>query len=214
MAGPEGPGSRCGATNLPAFTRIGARVVASMLFHRYGRHMNVISLSLLTAMGTVLIPTVAVAAPDAPLKSEYEKIRKERNQAPLFASRKMDADDARFIERVKATWEVQASECPDPNFAKIAALTGMEKTVAGVVAFHTHKTPPYSPEDPARNAKEAVIAATLTVTLPISVDSLVHTRDGLAYIKNSKDLVTVFEDTDKGLKRTVYVKPAPRRVQG
>ena len=157
-----------------------------------------------------MIPVAGIAAPDALLKSEYEKIRNERNQAPMFAARKMDADAAKFLDVVKSDWESRSSECPDSAFAKIAGLTGVSEDVEGVVAFYTHKTPPYSAEDHRRNAKEAVFAAALTISLPISADNLIHTKEGVAYIRNSKNSVTVFEDTEKGLKRTVYVKPASK----
>ena len=157
-----------------------------------------------------LIPGAEIAAPKAFLKSEYEKIRDERNQAPTFAARKMDAKAADFLEVVKRDWELRSSESPDSAFSKIAGLTGFSNDVKGVVDFYTHKTPPYSKDDHQRNAKEAVIAATLTVSLPISVDSVLHAKGGLTYIKNSQTTATVFEDTEKGLKRTVYVKPARR----
>lgn len=169
---------------------------------------------LLILIGSALIPAAGIAAPEALLKSEYEKIRDERNQAPAFAARKMDANTVKFLDAVKKDWELRSSECPDPAFTKIVGLTGMSNDVKGVVEFYTHITPPFSANDHHRNAKEAVIAATLTVSLPISVDSLVHTKEGLAYIKNSQTTVTVFEDTEKGLKRTVYVKPTKGEQDG
>ena len=155
-----------------------------------------------------MIPVSGIAAPEVLLKSEYERIRNERNQAPSFTARKMDAGSAKFLDVVRAEWESRSHECPDSAFAKIAQLTGVKEAVKGVVAFYTHKTPPYSAVDRRRNAKEAVIAAALTISLPIPVDNLIHTKEGLAYIRNSKNSVTVFEDTEMGLKRTVYGKPA------
>ena len=169
--------------------------------------MNLAAKSLLVLIGTVIIPVAGIAAPNVLLKSDYEEIRSERNQAPTYTARKMDAESTKFLELIQSEWESQLSKCPDSAFTKIAAVTGVSNDVAGVVAFHTHKTPPYSALDHRRNAKEAVFAATLTVSLPISADNLIHTRDGVAFIKNSKNLVTVFEDTEEGLKRTIYRKP-------
>jgi hypothetical protein len=169
---------------------------------------------LLILIGTVLIPAAGIAAPEGLLKAEYVRIVEERNQAPFFAEHKMEDADVKFLEAVKREWELRSSECPDTAFTKIVGLTGMSNDVKGVVDFFTHETPPFSGNDDRRNAKEAVIAATLTVSLPISVDNLVHTMEGLAYIKNSQTTVTVFEDTEKGLKRNVYVKPAEGEQAG
>lgn len=154
-----------------------------------------------------LLPAAGIAAPEVLRKAEYDRIRAERNEAPSFTAREMDGEAARFLEVVKATWDARSRACPDPAFAKIAQLIGMKETVQGVVAFHTHKTPPFSLTDHRRNAKEAVIAATLTIALPTSVDNLIHTKEGAAYIRVSETCVEVFEDAGKGLARTFYVKP-------
>ena len=160
---------------------------------------------LVLLVGIALAPLSGLSAMEAIKKSEYDQIRKARAAAPTFVSRKIEDGMAAYLKKVREDWTVETQVCPDPTFAKIAALTWVKESVEGVVSLYTHKTPKFSFLNQSRNVREAVIAATTTVALPISLDSLIHTREGLAFVRLSKSRVEVFEDTEKGLRRTVYV---------
>ena len=87
-----------------------------------------------------------------------------------------------------------------------APYVGTPASAASVVRLHTHKMPPFGPGKDERNLREATLAGAMMVALPVSVDGIIHHKEGLAFIKISNKVVQVYEDTGKGLKSTLYVK--------
>ena len=78
--------------------------------------------------------------------------------------------------------------------------------MGGVVEFHTHKTLPYSFFDFGRNAKESLVATVTVIASPSSIDGRVYHADGTCFVKLAENVVEVFEDSENGLVRTLYVK--------
>ena len=60
--------------------------------------------------------------------------------------------------------------------------------------------------DHRRNAKEAIVATAQATALPRSVDNVIYVGDGLAFVRVSENCLEVFEDTDDGLRRTIYFR--------
>ena len=152
------------------------------------------------------MPVTASATPELLKKIQYDKLRKERSEAPVFAARAMDEATTAYLKDVQANWVAKTTECPDTIFTKITLMVDMEPTTASVVRLHSHKMPPFAPGKDERNLREATLAAATMVALPISVDSLIHHKEGFAFIKLTDEFVQVYEDTEKGLKVTLYKK--------
>jgi hypothetical protein len=138
------------------------------------------------------------------MKKAYDKLRDQMVDVPRFAIHPIDAEADAFLELVRESWDVQDHELPDSIFSKISSATGVDESVEGVVAFHTHEIPQFSFFDHRRNAKEGVKAIAMAGALPISVDDRIYFGDGVCFIKLTGNLVEVFEDTEEGLKRTCY----------
>lgn len=152
------------------------------------------------------MPVTASATPALLKKVQYDKLREKRSEAPVFAARVMDEETTAYLKDVQTKWVAKATECPDTVFTEIALMVDMDATAASVVRLHTHKMPPFAPGKDERNLREATLAGAMMVALPVSVDGVIHHKEGLAFIKISNKVVQVYEDTGKGLKSTLYVK--------
>jgi len=51
---------------------------------------------------------------------------------------------------------------------------------------------------------EMLIATTMAMALPNSMDHLLYLGEGVCFIKYSEEVIEVFEDTQDGLSRTLY----------
>ena len=172
------------------------------------RIMQITEKFLLLSLVLFTMPIAAMADAEKTIsKKDYEKVINKRNQAPVYTKEVMDAHAATFLIAVKEKWVIRTSECPCRTFSKIAEVTGVKENVAGVVSLFTHKTPSYSEVDDHRNLVEAEIAAVLSISLPQSMDNVIYAKSGAAYVMHTKSCVTVFEDTIRGLKSTMYIKP-------
>lgn len=142
-----------------------------------------------------------------PMKIKYDKSRDQLlEQAPPFATHPLDGEMQAFLQSVRAEWKVHDQDLPDAVFSEISSVTGLDESVHGVVEFHTYEIPEFSFFKPRRNAQEAVMATTMAVALPVSVDQRIYVGDGICFIKFSDSLVEVYADTDDGLRRTRYWK--------
>ena len=141
-----------------------------------------------------------------PLKQKYDGLMSEVSAATRFVAQPMDAEAVSFLESVRDSWTVQSNEDSDSIFAEISSVTGIQNTVDGVVEFYTHEILPYSFFDFSRNMKECSMATATAIAVPISIDGRVYHADGTGFVKLTENLVEVFEDSETGLVRTLYVK--------
>ena len=142
-----------------------------------------------------------------PAKARYTKLLDQLAQAPRFVAHPMDEESAALLDSVESSWQLHTNDSPDPVFAEIASVTRFENSVAGVVALYTHRVPEYSFFNRERNKRESVLATTLAIALPVSMDSRVYHKDGMAFVRIADSVIEVFEDTDKGISRRLYMKP-------
>ncbi|MGI9239633.1 MAG: hypothetical protein ACR2RV_02465 [Verrucomicrobiales bacterium] len=157
----------------------------------------------------VLVPGVAMAAVMFTAWQVYGKLRydqlRDRLETPAFTIRPIDAESAEFIRTVKESWLLHQEDSPDPIFAEISKITGLDETVGGVAKFYTHEIPEYSFVDLRKNANEAVIATTLMVSIPQSLDGQFYAGEGIGFVKLGANHVELFEDTEDGLSRSLYI---------
>lgn len=161
---------------------------------------------LIIMFGMVFIAIAGFFALQIPIKMRYDNLRDQLLEATYVAVHPLDAEAAGFLESVRESWEVHNLECPDSVFSEVSTATGVDESVEGVVNFYTHEIPEYSFFNLRRNLEEGVRAAIMAVALPSSVDNRIYHNDGICFIKLSENLVDVFEDTDDGLGRTLYLK--------
>ncbi len=163
---------------------------------------------------TIVLVTIAITgsvffAWQIPAKKKYDGLKEKRLQAPVFAVHPIDAETEAFLENARSSWKAQSDETPDPIFAEIASVIGGESTVEGVVSFYTHELPEFSFFDRSRNAEATLMAEALLMALPISLDGRIYVKDRLAFTKLNENGIEVFEDTERGLRRALYIKPKP-----
>jgi len=140
-----------------------------------------------------------------PLKKKYDHLRDQLLDPSLsFRVQDFEQDDLTFLETVKKDWDVVAQECPDVVFAEISEAVGFEESAQGVVDFHTYKLAPFSFFNHRQNVNEMLIATTMAMALPNSMDHLLYLGEGVCFIKYSEEVIEVFEDTQDGLSRTLY----------
>ena len=163
----------------------------------------------------VLVPGIVVVGVVFTAWQVYGKVRYDdmrgRLETPAFTVRPIDAETAEFIGKVKETWSLHQQENPDPIFAEISSVTGFEENVEGVAKLYTHEIPEYSFVDLRRNAKEAVMAVTLAVAIPQSLDNQFYTSEGIGFVKLGENHLELFEDTDEGLSRSLYINQEAQR---
>ena len=167
---------------------------------------------LLIGCGTVFLLWVGWFVLLFPQMRAFAKLNE--TELPQFSTHPIEGDDERFLGTVRQTWVVQSREEPDSIFAQIAALTGVDESVEGVVTFYTFTIPEFSLVNPQRNQQAAVIAKAQAIALPISVDNRVYAGDGICFIKLTDELVEVMEDGADGLTRTLYAKPKAGEAGG
>lgn len=161
--------------------------------------------TLLVIAGLVTLGWIGWLALQLPQMRAFAKLRD--TELPDFSAHPIDAEAERFLGQVRNTWLIQSREEPDSIFAEISAVTGVDETVEGVVAFHTFKIPNFSLFNPRRNKQAAVMATTQAVAMPVSIDDRIYAGDGICFIKLTGRLVEVLEDGKDGLSRTLYVEP-------
>ena len=137
-------------------------------------------------------------------KNGYDKIRENLKEVPVFKAAEIDAGKAEFLDQVKQQWHVRFTEDPDEATLQALEVTEFSQDVAGMVELYTHQVPPYSLFNPARNKREAVRATTMTLILPMPLDGTIHHADGVAYVQLKEDLVMLHQDTDQGIRSTLY----------
>lgn len=140
------------------------------------------------------------------LKTRFDNLRERVSQGAQLKVVDMDETSEAFLTGVQRSWEIQAQEVPDPIFSEIFAMTGMPESVAGVAEFYTHQIPAYSFFSPQRNAREASIALAMAVSMPVSMDGKLYKAGEVCFVKISDACVEVFEDTGRGLQRSLYYK--------
>ncbi len=140
-----------------------------------------------------------------PTKKKYDSLREELD-TPVFVVCDIGSAEQTFIDDVRASWYKHAEECPDSILSDVMKKIGYANSVEGLIDLYGHQIPPYSFFDSERNKREAIIAVTLAVIAPITVDGCIYHKDGFAYLRLNNQAVECFEDTSDGVKYTLYFK--------
>lgn len=162
--------------------------------------------TLYIALGIAVIVVGGFFGLQVPLKKKYDGLRDQVIAATQFVAHPINDETREFLESVRGTWMVHDREEPDPAFSEISTVTGIPNTVDGVVEFHTHTIAPYSFIDFSQNKKESLIALAMAIALPTSMDARVYHGEGICFVKVNESLVEVYEDSEKGLSRVLYMK--------
>jgi len=157
-------------------------------------------------MGIALFLTLGFFGLQIPLKQKYDGLMNKVRAASQFIAHPIDAEALSFLESVKRSWTVHSHESPDPIFAEIHSVTGIQNTVDGVVEFYTHDPLPYSYFDLNRNTKESLVTSAKALASPTSIDGQIYHGNGTCFVKITETVVEVFNDSEVGLARTLYVK--------
>ena len=135
----------------------------------------------------------------------YEKLRTDAD-SPLLQSIPIKQKEQEFLRDVQDSWFVRKSIWPDDTTAGLCELVGFEPTIDGFLALHTHEVPPFSIFDKERNLEEAGRAGALSQFKHQTTDNRIYWKKGVAYMIVRENIVDCYEDTDNGIRRTIYTK--------
>lgn len=146
-------------------------------------------------------------------KNRFDRLRAQVSQVTL-SKVSMDEAGETLLATVKGAWKLQTQEVPDSVFSEIASMTGLPESVAGVAEFFTHEIPEFSFFSFSQNADEAVMALAMAVALPTSVDGKLYKSENVCFVKIGESCVEVFENTKKGLRRSLYYQSENETSKG
>lgn len=127
---------------------------------------------------------------------------------PIFYIHPMDEAEHQFIDNVKASWNIVGQTNTNKDFEGFLKRVGHDGTVKTFVYVGSSELPGFSFFNLGRNKRVVDIVNNLDLLVDETADNTIYYKDGLVYLrmksKGSSAIIQVYEDSDDGIKSTLY----------
>ena len=164
------------------------------------------------AAAVVLGIGVLLVGIQLPMMVAYNKVLRNLEEIPAIKAAEINVVKMEFLDQVQEQWHAGLIEEPDKAMPLALEEAEFSQDVEGIVKLFTHSLPTYSFFNPASNEREGTRATIMAMILPVTMDNTIHHAQGLAYFQPRPDMVILHEDTDKGIRTTIYLRDRKQPV--